>query len=80
MNDLRARCAAWMREYAWRQHSSVTDKLVEFVVAEIGRSAAGGVLDASYPAVAYFATPEDRDEFVKAICEANPNIRAKAVL
>jgi hypothetical protein len=84
--DLKERCAPVvmrLQDAALSTRTTLSDQidyLVEFVLAEIGRSKAAGVLDRSYPAVAYFKTETDREEFIKAITEANPNIRAKAVL
>jgi hypothetical protein len=82
MSDLRTRCTRFITEKTHRnlRINVQATSLVEFILAEIGRSKAGGVLDSSYPAVAYFKTEADREEFIKAITEANPNIRAKAVL
>jgi len=82
MSDLRTRCTRFITEKTHRnlRIDVQATSLVEFILAEIARSKAGGILDRSYPAVAYFATEADRDDFVKAVTEANPNIRAKAVL
>lgn len=58
-----------------RQGSPVDD-LMAFVVAEIGRSADDRLAE-TLPLVLYFATKQDRDEFVAAVQEAKPGMVAR---
>jgi hypothetical protein len=49
-----------------------------FVIAETGRTADEGLKD-SLPLCLYFATEEDRDEFVELFREVKPNCRTVKV-
>ena len=74
--SLRDRCLQFyqkaQRDAMLRQNSPV-DELVNFVVSEIGR-AAYERLDDSLPLCLYFASEQDRAEFVVAVQEAKPGM------
>lgn len=82
-NDLRARCAEYIRKQSrdaiLRQGNPVED-LVEFVIAETGRAMAGSTLDDSYPVCAYFETRDDRDEFVALALGTRASWRVKKTI
>lgn len=79
MTSLRDRCRALLdnlkTDGILRQGSPV-DTLRDFVIAEIGRSA-DERLDSSAPLCLYFATEEDREEFIEIFKEARPNAVCK---
>lgn len=73
---LRDRCKemlAMMNQNALLRQGSPVDELMAFVIAETGR-AAEAVLEDTLPLCLYFATPEDRDEFVALFREARPGM------
>lgn len=78
---LRDRCKAMheqmVRNGILRQGSPVDD-LIEFVVSEIGRSA-DTKLENTLPLCLYFASEQDRKEFIAIVREAKPNMRMKVV-
>lgn len=77
--SLRERCGAIVaklqRDAILRQGNPV-DTLLEFVIAEQGRTA-DHALDKTLPLCLYFATDEDREEFIAAVRAAKPNMVAK---
>lgn len=79
--DLRERCKAWLSKRAMnamlRQGSEVDD-LVAFVIAERGRSADAKLAN-SLPLCLYFATVEEREEFVAMVREVKPTMTMKAM-
>ena len=79
MSDLRERCSQMLdqlkRDAMLRQGSPVDD-LTAFVVAEIGRANEES-LSKSLPLCLYFATQEDREEFIEVFKEAKPNVITK---
>ena len=79
MSSLRDRCREMLgtlnRNAMLRQGSPVDD-LLAFVLAEIGRSADDRLAE-SLPLVLYFATDQDRDEFVAAVQEAKPGMTSR---
>lgn len=78
-NDLRSRCFNFLVEIdidGMLDGKYPTDELLEFVVAETGRSAEPK-LDKTLPLVCYFASDEDREEFIAAVLEANPTMVTK---
>lgn len=81
MNTLRDRCKGMLntlqRNARLRQGSPVDD-LEAFVISERGR-AADDRLDAAKTLVLYFRTDEDRDEFVRLVREARPDMITKAI-
>jgi len=76
MADLRERCRQMIdllnRNALLRQGSPVDD-LMAFVIAETGR-AADEMLSEALPLCLYFASKQDRDEFVTAVREAKPDM------
>lgn len=79
MSALRDRCrelyGRMSRDAMLRQGDPV-ETLVAFVTSEIGRSA-DKRLDASLPLCLYFATAEDRREFVDLVRKAKPGMVMK---
>lgn len=71
----RALCDQMNRDAMLRQNNPV-ETLLAFVVAETGRTA-NQALDSALPLCLYFATEEDREEFIAAVREAKPNMIAK---
>lgn len=81
MSELRDRCrdlyGRMSRDAMLRQGDPV-ETLVAFVTSEIGRSA-DERLDSSLPLCLYFATAEDRREFIDLVREAKPGMVMKEV-
>lgn len=81
MSALRDRCrelyGRMSRDAMLRQGDPV-ETLVAFVTSEIGRSA-DERLDTTLPLCLYFATAEDRREFVDLVREAKPGMVMKEV-
>lgn len=81
MSTLRNRCrelyGRMSRDAMLRQGDPV-ETLVAFVVSETGR-AADQRLDTSLPLCLYFATEEDRREFIDLVREAKPGMVMKEV-
>lgn len=81
MSALRDRCrelyGRMSRDAMLRQGDPV-ETLVAFVTSEIGRSA-DTRLDSSLPLCLYFATAEDRREFIDLVREAKPGMVMKEV-
>lgn len=81
MSVLRERCrqlyGRMSRDAMLRQGDPV-ETLVSFVVAETGR-AADQRLDTSLPLCLYFASDEDRREFMALIREAKPGMVMKEI-
>lgn len=79
--SLRDRCREiankLQRDAILRQNDPV-QTILEFVVAEIGRSADPSLED-SLPLVLYFQTPADRDEFVAAVKESKPTMIVRSL-
>ncbi len=79
--SLRERCKAHLQKMKMdgilRQNDPVQD-LMEFVISEIGR-AADSKLEETLPLCLYFASEQDRDEFVEAVQFMKPGMRAKKV-
>lgn len=77
--SLRERCREFYgrlsRDAMLRQGDPV-ETIVAFVVSEQGR-AADNRLDSTLPLCLYFATPEDRREFVELVREAKPGMVMK---
>lgn len=77
--SLRDRCTAIYqqihRDAILRQGSPV-DTLLEFVVAETGRSA-DKRLEETLPLCLYFQTDADREEFIELVREAKPGMVMK---
>ncbi len=79
--SLRDRCKAMyqqMQRDAMLRQGSPVDDLVAFVVAETGRTA-DKRLKESLPLCLYFATDQDRDEFIALVHEAKPNMITKRI-
>jgi hypothetical protein len=75
---LQDRCKAWFERVSTplgrlRVGDAVASDLADFVRSEIGRAGAAQ-LDDSEPLVLYFATVQDRSEFVALIMEAKPGM------
>lgn len=73
---LRNRCKAFYqksRQDAMLRQNNPVDELVNFVVSEIGR-AADTRLEESLPLCLYFASKQDREEFIAAVREAKPGM------
>jgi hypothetical protein len=79
METLRDRCKAMIdelnRNTILRQGSPVDD-LLAFVIAERGR-AADEALEPTLPLCLYFASNQDREEFMVAMREAKPGMMMK---
>jgi len=77
--SLRDRCREFLsqqtRNAILRQGDPV-EELVAFVVSEQGRSA-DPKLENTLPACCYFATTEDREEFVALLRRAKPTMQVK---
>lgn len=72
------RCKAWFGRVstplgALRVNDAVANDLADFVRAEIGR-AASAKLDDTEPLVLYFASEQDRAEFLAIMAEAKPGM------
>lgn len=77
--SLRDRCkqiVTKMKQDAILRQGSSVDTLLEFVLSEIGRSADPS-LDKTLPLCLYFATEQDREEFIALVQEAKPNMMMK---
>lgn len=78
---LRDRCKAHLQKASLdailRQNDPV-EELMAFVISEIGR-AADDKLEETLPLCLYFASKEDRDDFVALMRRAKPNMRTKKV-
>ncbi|BCH33256.1 hypothetical protein MesoLjLc_51860 [Mesorhizobium sp. L-8-10] len=77
--SLRERCKQFLGEMqtnALLRQGSPVDDLVAFVLAEVGRSADDRLAE-TLPLVLYFATDQDRDEFVAAVQEAKPGMASR---
>jgi hypothetical protein len=73
MSTLRSRCHNFLKKgYA------TTAELMEFVLSERGRAADTALKD-SLPLICYFATEQDRAEFVALMHAAKPNMRSKSI-
>lgn len=81
MSALRDRCrelyGRMSRDAMLRQGDPI-ETLVAFVTSEIGRTADRS-LDSSLPLCLYFASEEDRREFVELVREAKPGMVMKEV-
>lgn len=76
--SLQERCKEWFARVSTplgrlRIDDAVASDMADFVRSEIGR-AADSKLDATEPLVLYFATEEDREEFIAMIREAKPDM------
>ena len=80
MMTLRGRCTKFLTDMIRNMPSAHVDELVsdlmDFVVAETGRTAEER-LDQSLPLCLYFATKENREEFVALMHEARPHMIVK---
>lgn len=76
---LRDRCKeiySRMNANSLMRQGSPVDDLVSFVTSEIGRAASPDLED-SLPLCLYFASKQDREEFVSAVREAKPGMISK---
>lgn len=73
---MRERCAAIaarLQQDAILRQGNPVDTLIEFVIAEQGRTA-DHALDKALPLCLYFPTDEDREEFIALVRAAKPNM------
>lgn len=79
MSKLRERCQELYQQMsrdAMLRQGDPVQTLLEFVIAEIGRSA-DERLDDSSSLCLYFPTKEDRTEFIRLVREAKPGMMIK---
>jgi hypothetical protein len=78
---LKDRCRTFLIEALKSKAScqviDIVDDLEAFVVAETGRAAGGDKLDKSLPLCLYFKDAEDREAFIAAVMQFQPNLVAK---
>lgn len=81
--NLRERCKAFYQQQsrnAMLQQDDPIEEIVQFIIAETGRAAAGDNLgDATLPLCLYFPTVEDREGFIAAVKTAKSNMIVKRV-
>lgn len=78
-SPLRDRCKAIvskLQQDAMLRQGNPVDTLLEFVIAEQGRTA-DHALDKALPLCLYFPTDADREEFIAMVREAKPDMIAR---
>lgn len=79
--NLKDRCREFLDETEWLTHADPIGALADFVTAETGRLMADGALgDKALPLCLYFKTDAERDEFIRLVLDANPNLTARKTI